>query len=166
VHDWSAARSYSGDPAELFAARDELLELLNRPHWHADALCLEHPDVNFFPDRGEDLTAAQSVCGRCSVADACLAYALADPTNCGGAGRDVEPGTAPAAARPGGLRTCGIRVTGIERSFERLADGGFVIVTGGTSVTTPPLVDGRSLSREDGADLRADGGLDADLHRI
>ena len=28
-------------------------ELLARPEWMADGLCLEHPEVNFFPERGD-----------------------------------------------------------------------------------------------------------------
>lgn len=53
----------------------EVLELLDsRPAWHADAACLEHPEVDFFPSgRGDD---AKAVCAGCLVRDECLAAAL------------------------------------------------------------------------------------------
>lgn len=49
--------------------------------WHRDALCLEYPDVNFFPGQGESLKAAKAVCGRCVVSSECLSEALAEPVN-------------------------------------------------------------------------------------
>jgi hypothetical protein len=45
----------------------------------ADALCLEHPEVNFFPDRGQSSAPAKSLCGRCLCLRECREYALADP---------------------------------------------------------------------------------------
>lgn len=53
---------------------------LDRPPWHADALCREHPEVRFFPAKGEHgvVRAARLVCGRCLCRDECLAFALAD----------------------------------------------------------------------------------------
>lgn len=55
------------------AALDELRDWLAgyRPAWHADALCKEYPDVNFFPERGEDTLRARSICARCLVRDEC-----------------------------------------------------------------------------------------------
>ena len=50
-----------------------------RPAWMADALCLEHPEVNFFPDRGQSSNPAKSLCGRCLGQRDCREYALADP---------------------------------------------------------------------------------------
>ncbi len=50
--------------------------LANRPAWHADALCQEHPEVNFFPGRGEDVGPAKRVCGQCLVRAECRAWAL------------------------------------------------------------------------------------------
>ena len=67
-------RSYHGDPAELF---DAVAVLTRRPAWHADALCREHPEIDFFPVRGESVEAAKAVCARCLVRDECLATALA-----------------------------------------------------------------------------------------
>jgi len=55
---------------------DELLELLAGPAWHADAACREHPDVNFFPERGEHAKPALDVCAGCLVAGECRTWAL------------------------------------------------------------------------------------------
>jgi len=49
-----------------------------RPAWMADALCLEHPEVNFFPARGHSIAEAKALCGRCLVQRECREYALAD----------------------------------------------------------------------------------------
>ena len=53
-----------------------LLELRGRPRWMRDALCREHPEVDFFPDRGQSLEPARAVCGGCMVRGKCLVYAL------------------------------------------------------------------------------------------
>lgn len=53
-------------------------ELLCPPSWHRDALCKEHPAINFHPRRGEDERPAKAVCRRCLVRQECLDYALAD----------------------------------------------------------------------------------------
>jgi WhiB family redox-sensing transcriptional regulator len=45
----------------------------------ADALCLEHPEVEFFPGRGESSAPAKALCARCLCRAECLAYALVDP---------------------------------------------------------------------------------------
>ena len=50
-----------------------------RPRFHADANCREHPDVSFFPERGESAEPALQVCARCIVRTECLEWALADP---------------------------------------------------------------------------------------
>lgn len=47
-----------------------------KPSWMRDALCLEHPEVSFFPGRGESVAPAKGVCSSCIVRDECLAYAL------------------------------------------------------------------------------------------
>lgn len=57
---------------------DPFAELLERPDWHGDALCREHPDVSFFPERGEDPRAARAVCADCLVAADCLAAGMAE----------------------------------------------------------------------------------------
>ena len=58
-------------------AVDHLLELLDRPPWHRDALCREYVGkVNFFPSRGESLEPAKALCAACLVRPECLLYAL------------------------------------------------------------------------------------------
>lgn len=54
----------------------ELLELLERPAWQADAACREHPEVTWFPKRGESSAPAKAVCERCLVRSECLAYGI------------------------------------------------------------------------------------------
>ena len=51
-------------------------EGLRPPAWQRDAACLEHPEVEFFPDRGVSTAAAKAVCAGCLVREDCLAYAL------------------------------------------------------------------------------------------
>jgi hypothetical protein len=62
------------------AASVGLPDLLNRPPWHRDALCLEHPEVEFFVDATGDMGPAKRLCARCPVREECLAYALARPS--------------------------------------------------------------------------------------
>jgi WhiB family redox-sensing transcriptional regulator len=56
-------------PAELFA------EMLARPAWMSDAACREHPEISFFPRRGEDVGPARAICDGCLVSDECLDHA-------------------------------------------------------------------------------------------
>jgi WhiB family redox-sensing transcriptional regulator len=67
-----------GDPALRYEGPSSLADLIERPAWMADALCREHPEVNFFPERGDSSKPAQAVCARCAVCEACLTFALAD----------------------------------------------------------------------------------------
>ena len=55
-----------------------LLELGNET-WRADALCLEHPELEWFPTTGEPIDPARDVCVRCLVQAECLAFALGSP---------------------------------------------------------------------------------------
>lgn len=48
---------------------------LFHPTWASDAACREHPEVNFFPERGESTVAAKLVCAGCLVRAECQAYA-------------------------------------------------------------------------------------------
>lgn len=50
------------------------------PDWHRDALCQEFPEVEFFPDRGEDARPAKAICQRCLVQSDCLSWALEQGT--------------------------------------------------------------------------------------
>lgn len=49
---------------------------LQVPGWQRDALCVEHPEVDFFPKRGGSAEPARAVCGRCLVRIECREYAL------------------------------------------------------------------------------------------
>lgn len=46
------------------------------PAWQRDAACKEHPEVNFFPEKGEDVRPALAVCRGCLVVDECRAWAV------------------------------------------------------------------------------------------
>lgn len=46
------------------------------PEWMRDALCVEYPNLTWFPERGEPMGEARSVCARCLVREECLAYAV------------------------------------------------------------------------------------------
>ena len=58
-----------------------LLDLVARstPAWHKRAACREHPDLTWFPARGdhEAVAAAKAVCSRCPAVVACGSWALA-----------------------------------------------------------------------------------------
>ena len=59
--------------------------LLERPEetqgWMVDAVCRQHPGVDFFPKRGDSARAAILICRGCPVSDRCLEYALSLPRN-------------------------------------------------------------------------------------
>ena len=44
--------------------------------WREDALCPQTDPDAFFPDKGGSSRPAKQICGRCSVSEACLTYAL------------------------------------------------------------------------------------------
>lgn len=46
-----------------------------RPRWMRDALCREHPEVTWFPERGGTGREARAICARCLVRDECRTYA-------------------------------------------------------------------------------------------
>ena len=50
----------------------DLVALLARPGWHADALCREYPTLPWIPDRGQSLREMRAVCHRCSIRAECL----------------------------------------------------------------------------------------------
>lgn len=79
---------------ELEALGGVLTELLRPPAWHRDAACVEHPEVSFFPDKGQSTAAALLVCAGCLVVDDCKAYALGTGQEAG-----VWGGTSPRARR-------------------------------------------------------------------
>ena len=46
--------------------------------WESDALCREHPEVNFYPNPYESSEPAKAVCGECLVKRECLVFALSN----------------------------------------------------------------------------------------
>jgi WhiB family redox-sensing transcriptional regulator len=46
------------------------------PSWHAQGACRDHPNVEWFPTRGQASAPAKTVCSTCRVRDTCLAAAL------------------------------------------------------------------------------------------
>ena len=60
---------------------EKLLDLLGAPAWHRDAACKEAPQsITWFPLNRDFGEAAKAVCGGCLASEACLAFALSDPT--------------------------------------------------------------------------------------
>ena len=70
-----------GDDPSRYAVLPSMLDASRRPAWMADAQCADY-DLDFI-EAERTITgtaAALQICGRCSVREACLAYALADPS--------------------------------------------------------------------------------------
>ena len=65
-----------------------------RPEWMRRALCIDHPEINWFPARGEPARPALQICGLCAVRAECLAFALPDSTLAG-----IWGGATPSARR-------------------------------------------------------------------
>lgn len=49
------------------------MDILN---WRRDALCLEYPDVDFFPTQGKSAKPAIAICSECVVMEECLEDAM------------------------------------------------------------------------------------------
>lgn len=81
-----------------------LLEMLTRgrPAWMKDAGCLEHPELNWFPGRGENARPAVRVCEGCLVRWPCLEWALATSAEDGIFGGFTAPQRRKIHLRPGG----------------------------------------------------------------
>jgi WhiB family transcriptional regulator, redox-sensing transcriptional regulator len=69
---------FQGDPAEAFAL-PSLVELLERPAWHARAACRGQGPDAFFVERGESSQPAKELCDGCEVRAECLSDALEVP---------------------------------------------------------------------------------------
>jgi hypothetical protein len=61
--------------ADALAALVTLIER-SRPSWHREALCRDHPDVNFHSRAPKHRAAAFSLCGLCPVRERCLDWAV------------------------------------------------------------------------------------------
>lgn len=53
-----------------------LADIIRPPAWHRDALCIEYPDVTWFPAHGVTGDEAKEICLRCLVRSECLAWAI------------------------------------------------------------------------------------------
>jgi hypothetical protein len=60
----------STDPAARYDL-PSLDQLMHRPTWMADAACREHPELSWYPERGEDVRAQKAICACCLVRDEC-----------------------------------------------------------------------------------------------
>ncbi len=59
------------------ALYDPIVELVEPvPAWHRDALCQEHPELDWFPGQGESVEPARAVCAGCLVRFECAEWAL------------------------------------------------------------------------------------------
>ncbi len=75
---------YEGNPEDVFVARDELLELLNRPAWQRDALCREPmyrhlPWVTYSKGENKAVDQMKHICAQCLCRAECAAFARAVP---------------------------------------------------------------------------------------
>ena len=52
------------------------LPLVEQEPWMQDRACRDHPDINWFPERGQKSDAAVTICLGCTVRHECLEYAL------------------------------------------------------------------------------------------
>lgn len=63
--------------AEVQVAANFILGLFQEePEWKEGSLCNDHPEVNFFPARGESTRVARAICNQCPVEDECLFYIM------------------------------------------------------------------------------------------
>lgn len=67
---------FEHDPAELVDALAVLLEIAQRPAWHALAACRGTGVAIFYPGRGESHDEAHELCAGCPVRGECLSAAL------------------------------------------------------------------------------------------
>ena len=49
-----------------------------RPLWMAEGVCRQHPEVTWFPAKGQPTAPAKALCATCPVLEPCRAYAMAD----------------------------------------------------------------------------------------
>lgn len=80
---------------------DPLAELLAwvRPRWHADAACKEHPELNWFPERGDQIKAEREVCAGCLVRSECAAAGEYEMGVWGGLGVNARKKARPAVGQ-------------------------------------------------------------------
>ncbi|MBV8980881.1 MAG: WhiB family transcriptional regulator [Acidimicrobiia bacterium] len=98
-----AAVGPSGELALADELRDLVADLLNRPAWHADAACKEHPEVTFFPLSPAGARAAKAICASCSVQDECRASGRDEHDGIWGGVRRDDPPSRKRTRRPSTL---------------------------------------------------------------
>ncbi len=77
----------AGEPAEgeedavkpVKRRREAWFDFGGTEEWMEQAACRQMPTELFFPERGEDATAAKAVCNTCPVIAECREYALSLP---------------------------------------------------------------------------------------
>lgn len=77
---------------------EALTELIGRPAWHKDALCRQHPEVDFFPSCGARTREAKAVCAACPVSEECRG--AGNETYCGLRLSGIWGGTTMTERRP------------------------------------------------------------------
>ena len=59
----------SHDPFALIGI--DASDIVERPPWHRDALCREHPELSWFPPSGDRADLQRAICRRCAVRREC-----------------------------------------------------------------------------------------------
>lgn len=80
------------------------------PDFAADALCKEHPELTWFPERGQTVAAVQAIaiCRQCLVRDQCRTYAITEHIHVGIWGATTARERRRIARTPGGGTTNGL----------------------------------------------------------
>jgi hypothetical protein len=68
--DW-----HGQDPLAVFVA---LAGLIERPAWHRDAACREHPELSWFPHKGDSTKAQRAICASCLVRAECAEASIGE----------------------------------------------------------------------------------------
>lgn len=96
---------------------DPLAELLGwlRPAFHADAACREHPELSWFPERGESVVEQRRVCAGCLVSVECRQAGEAEAFGLwgGASGRDRKTARAGGGHHVGPTRKTAERIEAI-----------------------------------------------------
>lgn len=79
--DHDALAAFAASPP--FADFLDVEQLVTRPAWMRDALCIEYQALDWFPGRGARIDAQRDVCRRCRVKRECLRFALDDTLTAG-----------------------------------------------------------------------------------
>jgi WhiB family redox-sensing transcriptional regulator len=64
------------EPTQVNRKRKTIVDPESVTSWMSEGLCRIHPPAVFFPNDGAGVERARAICGRCTVAERCLEYAL------------------------------------------------------------------------------------------